>query len=311
MSYSNISKFAAFVIAFAAVASGCTSKARGSHPAVENAVYAEPRVVGRIANPDIIEASGLAASKCQPGVFWTHNDSGDGPYIYALNERGDNLGTWRVSGARNIDWEDIATFKDAAGKCYVYTGDIGDNKLQRETHTIYRVPEPAVTAASAGTTGTTAAQTEPAEALEYTYPDGGQNAETMLVHPVTGDIYVLSKSRDKPSGVYRLPAGFGGSGVRAAKVAELKVPAIPFGLLTGGDVAPDGRSVVVCDYAGGYELRLPEGDKIFDDIWSQKPVEIDLGKRDTGEAVAYSADGTSILATTENQKAPIIKLQRK
>lgn len=310
----NIAKFAAFVILLAAGVldfSGCASRSFGSKRSVANSVYTGPQVVGHLANADITEASGITASKCQPGVLWTHNDSGDDAFIYAFNAAGDNLGTWRVKNAENIDWEDVAEFKDPSGACFVYIGDIGDNKLRRDVHTIYKVREPVVSPLDVGSTRKDARDTDAAEQLKYNYPDTNHNAETLMVHPATGDIYVLSKSLDKPSGVYKLKPNFVDGTQRAELLAEIKVPSIPFGLLTGGDISPDGRRVVICDYADGYELTLPDGDNIFDDIWKQQAVEIDLGERDTGEAVGYSADGSAIFATTENKKAPIIELKKR
>jgi hypothetical protein len=315
MSYRTIAKFAAFVILFAGVFglfSACAYVSSGTKPADSNAVYEPPRIVGKIANPDITEASGLAASKCQPDVFWTHNDSGDDAFIFAINSRGENLGTWRVRNAENIDWEDIAEFEDSAGTCFVYIGDIGDNKLKRDVHTIYRIREPQVSTAGANTTRKNSLETEPAETLNFRYADRDENAETLMVHPVSGDIYVLTKNRDSPSGVFKLKPLFGTvDAQRAELVADLKVPSIPNGLLTGGDISPNGRRVVICDYSDGYELILPAGDANFDDIWKQAPTRIDLGERDTGEAVGYSADGSTIYATTENKHAPIIEVRRK
>ncbi len=40
------------------------------------------------------EASGLAASKNNENVLWSHNDSGDDNVIYALNLRGEHLGIY-------------------------------------------------------------------------------------------------------------------------------------------------------------------------------------------------------------------------
>ena len=40
-----------------------------------------------IEDPRITESSGLAASRLHPGVYWTHNDSDDGPYVYAVDSR--------------------------------------------------------------------------------------------------------------------------------------------------------------------------------------------------------------------------------
>jgi len=36
-------------------------------------------------SPRLIESSGVAVSHTYPGVLWTHNDSGDGPYLYATD----------------------------------------------------------------------------------------------------------------------------------------------------------------------------------------------------------------------------------
>jgi hypothetical protein len=70
--------------------------------------YGPPRQLGALQDSAINESSGIVASRTTPGVYWTHNDSGDGPYIYALDEHGARRGTWRVKGASARDWEDIA-----------------------------------------------------------------------------------------------------------------------------------------------------------------------------------------------------------
>src|SRR5205085_1640483 len=70
-------------------------------------------VYGVLAAPGLTESSGIVASRIHPGVYWTHNDSGNPPELFAVDERGRNLGVWRVSGASNVDWEDISS--DAAG----------------------------------------------------------------------------------------------------------------------------------------------------------------------------------------------------
>jgi len=291
---------------------GCASVTSNSQPQTANDGYMPPRVVGKISNPDVTEASGLAASKCQSDVFWTHNDSGDDNFIYAINSGGDDLGTFRVPNSENNDWEDIAEFKDPSGKCYIYIGDTGNNGGNGETATIYRVTEPTISDSTRGTTTKNAVTTEPAQALHFGYPEKVRDAETLMVHPTSGDIYVLSKNKTEPSDVYKISPTFGTNNVqRAARIAEVKVPSIPIGLLTGGDISPDGRRVILCDYVDGFELTLPAGDNNFDDIWRQQPVRVDLGKRDTGEAVAYGPDGSTIYATTEGKKAPIIEVRRK
>jgi hypothetical protein len=315
MSSKTIAKFSLFVIwllASAAIFPACISHSQNLTRKNASDLFQPPKIVGRLASPDLTEASGIASSKCQPDVFWTLNDSGDDAFIYAFNSAGANLGTWRVTGAKNSDWEDIAEFKDARGQCFVYIADIGDNGGKRDFRTIYRVAEPVISSESRDKTRTSALVTAPAEALGYTTDAMKMDSETLLVHPATGDLYVLTKSRKDPSIVFKISPAFGSTDVqKAVRIAEIKVPSVPFGLLTGGDISPDGRRVVLCDYLDGYELTLSSGDNNFDDIWKQQPVEIDLGDRDTGEAVGYGSDGNTIYATTEGRNAPVIELKRK
>lgn len=311
----TITKIFVFVI-FAVLVSSCHSKATGGGeaPSFDGAAsnYDKPRVIGRIESAEIKESSGITVSKCQPDVIWTHNDSGDGPFIYAMNSKGKHLGTWQVQNARNFDWEDMASSKDNFGKCQLYIGEIGNtDKNERSEHKIYRVAEPAVGASDSNSTSKNALQTAAAEMLIFSYPDSKQDAETLLVHPQTGDIYVLTKQRDKPSGVYRLKSAFNNPATaKAEKIADITVPAVPNGLLTGGEISSDGKRVILCDYFAGYEIVLPDGTANFEDIWKQKPSAIELGDRKQGEAIGYSADGLSILATSEGKNQPIIEVKR-
>jgi len=313
MSTTTIAKISLFVICMFAVAAckhvWSDDKER---PLFDAAVspYSPPRVVGRIASDEIRESSGLAASRCQPGVFWTHNDSGDGPFIFAFGQAGEALGTWRVTGADNKDWEDIDAIKDASGTCYLYIGEIGNNEGKREHTIVYRIKEPAAGQNSATSTRKDPLATEPAESVTVQYPVARPNAETLLVHPATGDIYILTKRTDAPSSIFKIVPSFG-TEQTAVKVGEIKVPSVPNGQLTGGDIAPDGRRVVLCDYVAGYELTLPEGDANFDDVWAQQPVKFDVGERKGGEAIAYSPDGRAIFTTSEGKNSPIFEMDKK
>ena len=110
----TIPKFFGFVISFSVIClifSGCAPVFSSKTENVGNASgnvspnYDKPKVVGRLDSAEIKESSGLAASKCQPDVFWTHNDSGDDAFIFAVNKKGEKLGTWKVAGAKANDWE--------------------------------------------------------------------------------------------------------------------------------------------------------------------------------------------------------------
>ncbi len=311
----TITKFFPFVILFFAssiIFSGCSLGPVEKQAIHKSVHYLAPKMTGSIADHEIDESSGLIASKCQPGVLWTHNDSGDEAFVYALAPSGTKLGTWRVPGAKNIDWEDIAGYKDNSGKCFIYIGEIGDNDAKRAEHIVYRIREPRVTPDDANSTRAEPRQAEPAEIVRFTYPDGNHDAETLMVNPKTADIYVMSKRMSGPSGVYRIKGNFvSGSSVKAEKVADVSMPAIPNGYVTGGDISPDGRRVIISDYSAGYEFVMPDGSSNFDDIWKQEPETVDLGKRKVGESVCYSPDGNAIYASSEGKGAPIYEITRR
>lgn len=277
-----------------------------------DSAYAPPKILGKIRSADITESSGLAASRCQENVLWTHNDSGDDAYIFAIDLEGNNLGTWKIGDAENIDWEDIASFKDRTGKCFIYIGEIGDNKLRRREHAVIRVAEPTVSEATRSTSKKNALNIDSFEIVKFVYPDFDQDAETLMVEPKSGDIYVVTKRVSGPSGVYLVKTNFGNTQTqRAEKVTELAVPSIPNGFVTGGDISPDGKRMVICDYTQAYEWSLPENVTQFDEIWKQEPTRIDLGKRSGGESICYSPSGSSIFATSEGRSAPVIEARRK
>ena len=117
---------------------------------------------------------------------------------------GGSCGGWTVAGAGNVDWEDIAAGPGPQpGEHYLYVGDIGDNTKSRDDVVVYRVVEPTVPIPSdPGADGVTA----PATALRLRYDDGPHDAESLMVHPTTGDIYVITKSFGDTR-VYKAPPG--------------------------------------------------------------------------------------------------------
>src|SRR6187399_863576 len=99
----TITKFFAFVIFIAALGlalTNCAFVSSNVSVATPPQRYDPPVVVGTIRSEDITESSGIAASRCQRDVLWTHNDSGDDAFIYAVSPKGDTLGTWKVTGAQ-------------------------------------------------------------------------------------------------------------------------------------------------------------------------------------------------------------------
>ncbi len=274
--------------------------------------YGPAQTLGAIRNPAVTESSGLVASRSMPGVYWTHNDSGDGPYLYAISPTGESRGVLRVEGARAIDWEDIAAGPGPApgNKSYLYVGDIGDNSSARQEVVVYRIPEP--TSLDSQSTKTQPQLSQPAEAFRLRYPDGSHDAEALLVHPTTGDLYIVIKVAFASPSVYKAVAPLhSGKVTTLTHLGEIKLPSLFGGIITGGDISRDGTRVALCDYFGGYEAVLPQSSKVFDDIWKGRFVSINLGKQKQREGIAYRLDGTALLTTSEGVSSPVIQVVRR
>ena len=276
--------------------------------------YEDPVPLAQLEDRAIKESSGLVASRRNPDIFWTHNDSGDGPIIYAFDRSGKSKGRWRVANAEAIDWEDIAAGPGPeSGISYLYIGDIGDNDVDRNVVTVYRVAEPAMPTEEVRSRTIKEYVTEPAEAIRLRYPDGRHNAETLMVHPRTGDLYIVTKSLETPAAVYKLKAPYSTASVNTlVRMREISVRSFIGGVITGGDISPDGRRVILCDYLGAGELALPDGfNGDFDEIWSQPIATVDISPRKQGEAVCYRLDGLAVLATSEKRPIPLIEARRR
>lgn len=280
-----------------------------SSVSAQQAPYGAPTTIATLKDRSITESSGVIASRVTPGVYWTHNDDG-GPFIYAFNASGASVGVFRVTGAGAYDWEDIAIGPGPEpGKSYLYIGDIGDNSTARSEIIVYRVAEPALDPTSAKLSKARPGTTEPAEAIRLRYPDGKFDSETLLVHPVNGNIYVVTKVPFVNPVVYEVAAPVTpGKVITMRRIGEIRVPSLFGGFLTGGSVSPDGRRVVFCDYFQGYELVLPAKSSDFNDIWKQRMSGFDLGKRQQGEGITYRLDGKAFIATSEGSLAPIIQV---
>jgi hypothetical protein len=194
------------------------------------------RAVGKIVRlRDLPEASGVAASRRTPGLFWAHNDSGE-PVIFALDLQGAIKGRVRVTGASVDDWEDIAVGPCPQGSC-VYIADIGDNSGTRKHITLYRVAEP--------TPGDAA--TSPVEAFQAAYPDGPHDAEALFVAG-DSDVFLITKGDPGPVALYRFSRPLAsGTTLQLQRIGEpIAGPRIEAkDRPTAADLSPDGQWVAV------------------------------------------------------------------
>jgi len=294
--------------------------AQGRKHSAESAASPHATELGHLQDGAITESSGVVASRRAGGrLLWTHNDSGDGPFVYAVGLNGEKRGTFRLRGVDTVtDCEDIAIGPGPqAGVPYLYLGDIGDNNSVRSavSHVcaVYRVPEPAVANSARTSTQAHPVMTARAEAFRYVYPDGPHDAETLLVHPKTGRIYVVAKNPNGHDGVYVFPAS-----LDARKIVTLKKlatvvisgePNLYPNLVTGGDIAPDGGHVLLRTYWYAYEFAVPAGRAGFDGAWRARPRRILVPLQAQGEGIGYAyPQGDAFYLTSEGAHTSIYKV---
>ena len=216
----------------------------------------EAHRTGEFRHPRLLESSGVIASRRYPGVFWTFNDSGNPPEIFATDSTGRDLGVYRVTGAANYDWEAITLGPCGKTEC-LYIADTGDNDEIRSSVRLYRVPEPAVRAGGQGVT-------DRAEVLEVRYPDGPHDVEAAVVAP-DGAVLLVSKGRSRGVQAFRIPATrWGRKLVTAEALGRIPVPPGrgARGLVTDAALSPDGTEIAVRTYVEIFFFRLAQGDTL-------------------------------------------------
>jgi hypothetical protein len=261
-----------------------------------SAAFGPGRQAGIVRSEFIREASGIVASRRNPGVLWVHNDSGDSARIFAISTEGDFLGVCTIAGAGSRDWEDIAIGPGPdPNEPYLYIGDIGDNLACYDEVTVYRVREPKVGAAAPF--GTISAGR--ADGIRLVYPDSPRDAETLLVDPLTRDIYVVSK-REWPSKVYR--AAFPQSTTQPNRMERVGV--LPWGAAVAGDVSSDGRAVIVRGMFNASIWTRPS-DKPLWQAFSGKQTGLRLMPEPQGEGICFDRNNQGYFTIGEMLHPPL------
>lgn len=256
-------------------------------PRQQSDVALQCRAAGPLARvPELAEGSGVAAALRNPGRAWALNDSGD-PVLVALDDRGTVRGRVQVTGAAVEDWEAIALGPCPEASC-LYIGDIGDNDAQRKHITIYRVPEPHETMTSVPVRNV----------FHATYPDGPQDAETLLVTP-GGEIFIVTKGETRPVRMYRFPRDMQpGSTVALSPVGSPRTDrkSKSSERITDGAVSPNGAWIVLRTTES---LLFHATAQLMTGNWGEaRRVDLrDLGER-RGEGVAF-ADATTLYVVGE------------
>jgi hypothetical protein len=252
---------------------------------------AAPAALCTITDRRIPESSGLAAAG---DLLYTVNDGGERLQVFVL-DRGCRVRRVIENPLNPYDVEDLARGPDGT----LWLADIGDNAGSRSTVALELL------SAAGGVT-----------LFRYRYPDGPHDAEALLLDPA-GRPYIVTKE-PLSSRVYTpATAPTAGRVTPLRKVATLSfaltgTPGGPVGpasqvLATGGAVAPDGSRLVLRTYTDAYLWTVPDGD-VSAALQTRPARRIPLPATEQGEAVTFSADGRSLLTSTEKVPGPVYEV---
>lgn len=274
-------------------------------PARRAATFSRSRTQGYSTDARLAEVSGIVPSHRNPGLFWVHNDGGDGPVVYlidslvhvlqvvairesvysvfAADAKGNIRKTAHIDAVRNIDWEDIAISKDSE-KTYLVVADIGDNRATRDSVSLYRFEEPVFRGDSVLSVA--------AERMIIRYQEGPRDAETLMADPLNGNLIILSK-RDPKVKVYCFPFEPVQKTIKA--LGEMNVTSV-----TGGDINGHG-DILIKNYGHVFLFHNPGQAPAQDMLLGGAFTEVLYVEELQGEAICWGLDDTAYYTLSEKR----------
>jgi hypothetical protein len=251
-------------------------------------VAAEPVVsqASTISDGRIDEASSLVVSPAHPGIAYTANDEPK-PIVFAINiATGAVVGTAKFAKrkgkskrAKLIDPEALS--RDPSG--LLWLSDTGDNDERRSSAALYAFPE----------VGPGRRKVRPVR-YPVVYGDGRpHNVETLLINPITGAKFLVSKAAEGTGTVFALPDGLSAGAPNMA-------PPIASGLpqaIADGSFTPDGQWVVVRDNEQAY---------VVDPTTWRVVRTLPLPAMTKGEGLSFDPSGAAFLLSGEGVRSPLI-----
>jgi hypothetical protein len=285
---------AAFALLLSACATSAGSKAPSGARLTGCPRCSAAAPIGALASGAVDECSGAVFGATHPDVLYIHSDSGDAARFFAIGKNGTPRGEFAVRGATAIDWEDVARGPCPlpGGSC-LFFADLGDNDKKRSNYVIYRAQEPSELDQERGEVT--------ADVIPVSYPDGSRNAETLLVHPVTGVITIVTKVKKGNSRVYELAPGGPATLRERGKIA----PPVGDDRFTGGNVRPDGLGVLLRTYTNVFFYPMTPGQTVAEALASDPCALPAAGDEEQGEAITWVPGSWDYVSIGEGAKAKI------
>ena len=259
---------------------------------IDTTLIYEPTKATKLAST-IKETSGLIFYN---NLFWTINDSGGKPIIYAFNgENGKIIKKIKILFADNFDWESIT--QDSS---YIYIGDFGNNSGTRKLYTIYKISKKLIT-------NHRNCSVIP-EVINFTYEDQtdftkghlqtAYDCEAFMCYK--NKLYLFSKDwKTRNTRLYVLPKTPGN--YKAKKLYNFKCD----GLITGADISKDNKIVALIGYKNFYPFMWIFTDFKNDNFFSGNTIRLNLNSiynAQTESITFKKADTDTLYVTCEKSK---------
>lgn len=243
-----------------------------------------PNTLEEVSGAEVINGSEL---------LWMHNDSGNKPYVYGVDEKGNIQREVEVK-AKNHDWEDLTA--DDEGNLYI--GDFGNNDNDRKNLVILKIKKEDLFNKDK----------VDVKKIKFSYPDQykfppkkGQlffDAESIFY--AYGNLYVFTKSSVKneygKTKLYRIPAKKGK--YEAEFVAEFNAGEAYDNKITSASISPDKSKVVLLTHNKIFLFTNFTSDNFF----SGKCTRINLKHTSQKEAITFKNNNTVYITDEENGK---------
>ena len=265
---------------------------RGEPAAVS---YLPPKKLAELDNREIIESSGLAPSRRQADVFWTHNDSGDKPRLFALDIHGQHLGTLKVDVKKAHDWEDIASF-EMKGTPYLLIADVGKSRKKDAALKLHLIVEP--------DPYDIPRRIHPVKTVSFRFDGGRPDCESMAFDTLQQKVLLATKSDGFVSRIFELdwPQDQSSKKLLARLVETIDVP-----MAVAMDISTESRYAIVLSY-GGARLFPRNKSESWRETFSRSGIPVRMPTRRQGESICFGSHDLTLYLTSEKLPTPLFQV---
>lgn len=186
-------------------------------------------------DPALNENSGLIF---YDNLLWTFNDSGGESKIYGFDFSGNIKKEIELTGAVNVDWEEIAQ-----DETHIYIGDFGNNNGARKNLKIYRINKKDIDQNLKQDIDWEIIQFDYANQKNFGYPPLTTPFDCEAMTELNDTLLLFSKDWEKlTTTVYKIPKNEGYFNLNPVDSFNVK------GVITGADISPDKKILALIGY---------------------------------------------------------------